>query len=151
MKFFIDFENVGTAGLKGIEKLSGRDCVVLFISDHTTEKGVMKMLSSTRARIRIEYVSTTAKNAMDFCLISSVGAEIARGRKNICIVSSDRGYNAACSFWSEHGVEIGITGNIAGDPCRYEETASQETVCPAPVIRSVPVKKLPKNAECILG
>lgn len=146
MMYFVDFENVGTTGLEGLETLTGRDCVVLFVSDHTTEKGMLKRLSETKARIRIEYVSTTAKNAMDFCLISSVGAEIAKGKKNLCIVSGDKGYDAARTFWNERGISVRSLSSISG------KLQKQETpVSALPAVKSEPVKKAPKNASTDLG
>ena len=146
MMYFVDFENTGVSGLEGIENLTGRDCVVLFASDHTTEKGVMKRLSGTKARIRIEYVSTTAKNAMDFCLISSVGAEIAKGKKNLCIVSNDKGYDAARNFWNERGISVKSLSSISEKPQKQKVTVSA-----LPAVRSEPVKKAPKNASTDLG
>lgn len=146
MMYFVDFENVGTTGLEGLETLTGRDCVVLFVSDHTTEKGMLKRLSETKARIRIEYVSTTAKNAMDFCLISSVGAEIAKGKKSLCIVSGDKGYDAARTFWNERGISVRSLSSISGKSQKQKVTVSA-----LPAVRSEPVKKLPKNAEGLLG
>lgn len=149
MDYFIDFENVGIAGLLGAEKLTGKDRITLFISEHTTEKGVLKVLASTKAQIRIEYVSTTAKNAMDFCLISSVGAEAAKGKEKLCIVSCDRGYDAARAFWKEHGVTIQAVGDLSGAP--REKQAVTKDLPVTLIAQSVPVKKMPKNAVSQFG
>lgn len=153
MDYFIDFENVGIAGLLGAEKLTGKDRITLFISEHTTEKGVLKALASTKAQIRIEYVSTTAKNAMDFCLISSVGAEAAKGKEKLCIVSCDRGYDAARAFWKEHGVTIQAVGDLSGAP--REKQAVTETLPSSEaatlIAQSAPAKKMPKNAVSQFG
>lgn len=114
MIYFVDFENTGLIGLVGAENLSAKDTIVLFASDHTPEKGVLKKLASTKASISIKYVNTTAKNAMDFCLVSYLGAEIANGRRRLCIVSQDKGYDATVSFWKERGVPVSVSPDLSG-------------------------------------
>lgn len=143
MIYFIDFENTGLIGLAGAENLSAKDTIVLFASDHTPEKGVLKKLASTKASISIKYVNTTAKNAMDFCLVSYLGAEIANGRRRLCIVSQDKGYDAAVLFWKDRGVPVFVSPDLSGTPTASgveEDTAKT----------NIPVAKAQGDAEMSL-
>lgn len=143
MIYFIDFENTGLIGLAGAENLSAKDTIMLFASDHTPEKGVLKKLASTKVTVSIKYVNTTAKNAMDFCLVSYLGAEIANGRRRLCIVSQDKGYDAAVSFWEDRGISISVSPDLSGAPTTSDiEEKAEKT--------NIPVAKAQGDAEMSL-
>lgn len=143
MIYFVDFENTGLIGLVGAENLSTKDAIVLFASDHTPEKGVLKQLASTKASISIKYVNTTAKNAMDFCLVSYLGAEIANGRRRLCIVSQDKGYDAAVSFWEDRGISISVSPDLSDAPTTSDTEEKAEKT-------NIPVAKAQGDAEMSL-
>lgn len=123
MKYFVDMENVGLAGLAGAEKLEPDDELILFVSDHSATKDVLKALYHVEASVHFRYVSTTAKNAMDFVLVSCIGVSLAKGEDTVCIVSKDHGYEAVRTFWRERGVDIKFAPNVSDGQSRWDEIA----------------------------
>lgn len=112
--YLIDFENVTSAGISGIQKLTKDDKVYIFYTVNASSMSFaahMNLLSSP-AEVIYYNVTSGGKNALDFQLSSFLGYLISRGEdKDFCIISNDRGYDHVKSFWEKSGLAAGITIN----------------------------------------
>ena len=92
--YFIDFENVQSAGLKGIEKLKKNDRVYFLYSKNasTIHIDAARKIHESIAEIEFIDIKHLGKNALDFQLCTLMGEKIGKFRgKNLelYIVSND--------------------------------------------------------------
>lgn len=107
--YLIDFENVHSDGLKGIEQLTNKDECYIFYSEHA---GVLtfnmhKKISESRAKMYYVEAQVGMKNALDFQLVSYLGYMIReKPELNYCVVSNDKAFELVGRFWQEKGVNV---------------------------------------------
>ncbi len=128
--FLVDYENVQSYGLAGLEKLRESDAVTVYFSDHadTLSFEMHIKLNDCRARTDFQKVGTGVKNALDFQLSSQLGyminQNIVAGNKGVkyYIVSKDHGFSCLCDFWRQFGADLEIVKSIAAvvDPSGSE-------------------------------
>ncbi len=102
--YLVDFENVGVAGLAGIEKLPAESKVILFFSDRSAKvtSGVLHNILNAAAEIKSVLLKTSGRNALDFQLVAYLGMLIGQNAGGqYCIVSNDNGYTAAIGLLKE--------------------------------------------------
>ncbi len=112
--YLIDFENVTSAGISGVQKLTKEDRVYIFYTANAANMSFAAHLNllSSPAEIIYYNVSSGGKNALDFQLSSFLGYLISQGRdKQFYIVSGDRGYEHVKAFWELSGMAEGVTIN----------------------------------------
>ncbi len=117
MVYLVDFENVNSAGLSGIQKLTKEDKVYIFYTVNAASLSFTAHLNllSCPAEVIYYYVASGTKNALDFQLASFLGYLISKGEeKNFCIISNDRGYEHVKNFWEKNGLASGIS--VSGAP-----------------------------------
>ena len=117
--YFIDYENVAKAGLKGIEELSKRDTVYIFYSAYSNSLTFHEHESLMNAKAEIVYfeVRTVGKNALDFQLSSFIGYIIGQNEDIICyIISKDNGFANVVNFWRTRGARLQLVPNISLTP-----------------------------------
>ncbi|MCI7768509.1 MAG: PIN domain-containing protein [Oscillospiraceae bacterium] len=116
--FLVDYENVTSAGLAGIERLTEADSVYIFYTPNAASLSFDAHRAIMSAKPKINYISVSAgvKNALDFQLDSFLGYLTAVSEdRSFYIVSSDNGYSAVKSFWEK---TMGITNaHIQIIPC----------------------------------
>lgn len=113
--YFVDYENVKTDGLNGVNKLETTDKVCIFYSEHadTLTFDLHKKFIESKATITFQKVEVGSKNALDFQLATFLGYEIANKKDDsYYIVSKDTGYTSVCSFWKKRKVVISIVANL---------------------------------------
>ena len=102
MRFYIDFENVGIGGLKGIDSLNEKDFVRVYYSNNPNidMKTVENMMKSP-ANIKFLQLPDSLKklnisNALDIVLMMDVSRIVASlGSDNYAaVVSKDKGYDS---------------------------------------------------------
>lgn len=109
--FLVDFENVNSAGMSGVQKLSKEDKVYIFYTANAASLSFAAhlYLLSSPAEIIYYNVSVGAKNALDFQLSSFLGYLICQGQeKQFYIISNDKGYDHVKNFWETGGVVSGV-------------------------------------------
>lgn len=110
--YLIDFENVTSAGISGIQRLSKEDKVYIFYTVNASNMSFaahMNLLSSP-AEVIYYNVTSGGKNALDFQLASFLGFLISKGEdKDFYIISNDKGYDHVKNFWERSGVAEGVT------------------------------------------
>ena len=92
--YYIDYENVTSQGLKGIELLTEEDEVNLLYSKkaETMKIDMLTQLMASRANIRFLPVHVGTPNALDFQLITLLFLHYTEGNRYF-IISKDSGYD----------------------------------------------------------
>lgn len=110
--YLIDFENVTSAGISGIQRLTKEDKVYIFYTVNASNMSFaahMNLLSSP-AEVIYYNVTSGGKNALDFQLASFLGFLISKGDdKDFYIISNDKGYDHVKNFWERSGIAEGVT------------------------------------------
>ncbi|MBO4681953.1 MAG: hypothetical protein J5623_08695 [Clostridiales bacterium] len=159
--YYIDFENVKTAGLKGLDSLPSCDTVKIFAkggSDQLKFNDV-KTLMAAKATVAIEDVVTGTKNALDFQLLADLMIDCVKRAgmspaPKFIIISADHGYDPAITQMKKRSVNnvyraVSIkdaeNGNFAGREQKQapKQAAKQEQKQAA---KQEP-KQTPKKAE----
>ena len=102
--FLIDFENVKSSGLKGIEFLNTTDDVYIFysINAQSITFDIHHSINKSSANLTFTKSDVSGKNSLDFQLISYLGYLIAQKKyKNYFVITGDRGFESAVSFWKK--------------------------------------------------
>ena len=113
--FFVDYENVTDAGLRGCNKLKKEDMITIFYSENA-HKIDLRVIRPILSRIKIDIWEAEAgyKNALDHQLATRLGYAIAGNKDaDFFIVSSDNAFNAVSTYWRKHGVSVKRISNIA--------------------------------------
>ena len=78
--YLVDYENVNTEGLQGVEQLTAADEVIIFYSEHADRLtfDLHRRLNESKAQIHYFKVGACKKNALDFQLVSYLGYLIAQ-------------------------------------------------------------------------
>ena len=101
--YLIDFENVKSKGLTGIEQLSPDDKVIIFYSENsdTISFEMHRKVMTSSADIEYLKVRVGGKNALDFQLSTLLGYLLAKGLyTHIFIISGDKGFDKLHDFWN---------------------------------------------------
>lgn len=101
MYFLIDFENVSTSGLKGVEYLLPTDHVSLFYSDVCANctGSYLRNIGKSHCSFEAVKLLRKGKNGLDSYIASKAGEIRASGYKDaIVIVSRDNGYYAVKDY-----------------------------------------------------
>lgn len=107
--FLIDFENMRSEGLRGIDNLSAEDTVVIFYSNNadTLSFAAHAMIMSSKANIVYYKIKRGGKNALDFQLITCLGYMLAKEPEaEYFVISKDTGYDFAIEFWADNFVGV---------------------------------------------
>lgn len=113
--YLIDYENVNTEGMKGIDVLTSGDEVIVFYSEHADRLtfDLHQKINSSEAKVCYTKVTACKKNALDFQLVSYLGYLVAlHPNDNFYIVSRDNGFQNVVKFWAEKQVLIAQLSEI---------------------------------------
>ena len=142
--FFIDLENVRSYGLEGILLLKPEDKVYVFYSDNANTLTIPTIESLNESSAQVKYIKTNyiGANAMDFQIVTLLGASIEKERAGqFYIISHDNGFKSAVKFCEGYftGYEIvtGVFANIL--QAINSENGKSIAQAPAPEV-SVSVK-----------
>ena len=103
--YLVDFENVRSSGLKGVENLGEDDKVIIFYSKNADAItfDVHMLLSKSMAEIETYMILRGGRNSLDFQLSTYLGYLVMENRfRNIVIISEDKGFLCAINFWEEN-------------------------------------------------
>lgn len=103
--YLVDFENVRSEGLKGVEQLTSEDKVVIFYSKNADAItfDVHTLLSKSSAEIETYRILRGGHNSLDFQLSTYLGYLVMENSfKEIAIISRDKGFLCVTNFWEEN-------------------------------------------------
>lgn len=144
MRFYIDFENVGTSGLIGMENLSETDCVRIYYSNNPSiDMETAILLTQSPAKIQFIKLPDSLKklnlnNALDIVLLTDISRIAGNlGNNYAYVVSNDKGFDPVIS-------EINQTHNIKSiSRCENILSATKATVS---TVTEITAKVLDENA-----
>jgi len=117
--FFIDLENVRSYGLEGVLSLDKDDFVFIFYSENANNLTIPTLENINNSKASVKFINTNfvGSNAMDFQIVSLLGAMIERNKQGFfSIISHDNGFNSAITFceryFSEYPIRLGKFDNI---------------------------------------
>lgn len=117
--YLIDFENVKSRGMEGVELLTEEDTVCIFYSDNADcmTFDLHQKLNETKAKIIYHKVAVGTKNALDFQLATYLGYLICEQQRddphpNYFIVTKDNGFTSLMVYWKAQGVPVRIIRNL---------------------------------------
>lgn len=155
--YLIDFENVKSRGMEGVELLTEEDTVCIFYSDNADSMtfDLHRKLNETKANIIYHKVAVGTKNALDFQLATYLGYLICGQQSegihpNYFIVTKDNGFTSLMVYWKAQGVPVRIIRNllwgknpVAEQNLLTEEEQETETV----VTAAEPAQPEPEKAD----
>lgn len=125
--YLIDYENTTTSGLKGIDKLSSSDKVVIFYGKNPSAISFQLHIQIAQSKASIEYIQLdkVGKNYLDFQLATYMGYLIATTKEqHYHIVSKDGGYESVIAFWKKKKSHLQIKRQQAIDETQLKVQAS---------------------------
>lgn len=125
--YLVDYENVNTEGLQGVEHLTAADEIIIFYSEHADRLtfDLHRRLNESKAQIHYFKVDACKKNALDFQLVSYLGYLIAQNEgQAFYIISRDTGFQSVVRFWSEQQIAVAQIGEL--QPVQQPEQAQKD-------------------------
>ena len=108
--YLIDYENVNTDGLQGVELLHSNDEVIIFYSDYADRLTFDLHQRINASPAKVQYIRVDAcckKNGLDFQLVTYLGYLIAQHPDGqFYIVSRDNGFCNVVKFWAERQINV---------------------------------------------
>lgn len=159
--YLIDFENVKSRGMEGVELLTEEDTVCIFYSDNADSMtfDLHRKLNETKANIIYHKVAVGTKNALDFQLATYLGYLIC-GQQNegihpdYFIVTKDNGFTSLMVYWKAQGVPVRIIRNllwgknpVTEQNLLIEEQETETAVTAAEDVTEQPQPTQPEPAE----
>ena len=134
MKYYIvDFENVNTHGLNGIENIAEGDTVCIFYSDFANSISIDHhfAISQSKADISFQKVDVNGRNSLDFQLVSYLGYILCENKDTeFFIVTKDRAFESIPTYWGNKGYKISVVTDLNNTPLNEvvseDEDSSQE-------------------------
>ena len=135
--YYIDYENVSSQGLKGVELLTENDEDVLLYSKKAdnVKIDILTMMMESRAKIRFLPVNVGTPNALDFQLVTLLFLNY-RPENTCYIISKDSGYDCCIKTAAQNGAP-----NVA----RYPNIESAVNKTPAK--KKTRTKTQPANSQ----
>lgn len=118
MTTILDYENVSTSdGLKGVEYLNENDMLIIFYSQccEKIRAEYIHMIEKSQCDFRTYKLARTGKNALDFYIAVECGVLGMQGKKQISIISKDKGLSAVSDFFRIQEALDGVTVCVASD------------------------------------
>jgi len=117
--FFIDLENVRSYGLEGVLLLKPDDMVYVFYSDNANTLTIptIESLNESPAQVKYIKINYLGANAMDFQIVTLLGASIEREKAgSFYVISHDHGFRSAVKFcegyFTNYDILTGVYANI---------------------------------------
>lgn len=110
--YLVDFENVKSKGLDGIDNLKETDSVIIFFSENSDTLSFEMHQKVLCSKADIEYfkVCVGGKNALDFQLSTLLGFMVAKETySHIFVISNDKGFDFLHSFWGGNYIDTPST------------------------------------------
>ena len=128
--YLVDYENTGVRGINGIEGLRSFDRLIILYGPKTGSVPFEDMVKITSSPAALEFIKTTktAKNYLDFQLVSYLGYLIAeKAAEQYYIVSRDSGFDSAVDLWTERSVSVKRINDLTGDTTPEEKPVRRQS------------------------
>lgn len=131
--YLVDYENVKTQGLNGVNKLPEEDVVCIFYSENADNLtfGLHRRLNESKANIIFQKVEVGHKNALDFQLSSYLGYIIHENENkpyDYYVVTKDKGYESLVNYWRKKKVNVSLVVDVAKQSEQTAQNALEKQV-----------------------
>ena len=113
--YLVDYENVNSKALRGLDELKRAASVVIFYSDacRNFDLDLLRDLTDSGVMVVASKVELGSKNALDFQLSSYLGWMIGHFNRDdeFAVVSNDTGFDCLVKFWKYQGVRVNRVGS----------------------------------------
>lgn len=150
--YLVDTENVNDIWVNLLDRLEAEDRIVVFYTNNSPHMCVDKVVKLMNWKRKcITWIKCfEGNNALDFQLVTQLGAMIAKNPQNeYWIVSSDNGFEAVVKYWQKNNVHV---NRIKGSECKIPDVTldsplgflenQKEIDCVLELSKSISVKKL---------
>lgn len=107
--YLVDSENVNDVWIRLVNNLEARDEILVFYTDKSPHMSYEKVIELTQLSDRpIRWIKCVeGSNALDFQLVTELGARVATAPEHVfIIVSNDNGFDAAVKYWTQRGKDV---------------------------------------------
>lgn len=105
--YLIDTENIGRKILQDLDNLRDIDEAIIFESEKSFRLSFKEMLEIDIDKISVVETHNSAKNAMDFMIVTTLGHLVTIDKDKIyIIVSNDTGFDEVINFWKFQGLYV---------------------------------------------
>lgn len=107
--YLVDSENVNDVWIRLVNNLEARDEILVFYTDKSPHMSYEKVIELTQLSDRpIRWIKCVeGSNALDFQLVTELGARVATDPEHVfIIVSNDNGFDAAVKYWTQRGKDV---------------------------------------------
>lgn len=143
MIYFVDFENVTSQGLVGIENLGEDDCVKILYSDkaYNISMDFISIFQKAKCKIDLLKMEKTAPNYLDVQLICGVAnAFFTQDEKECAIISEDKCFISARDYFAKLDKQVYLALTIEQAFYVANKTVQADKKCIAVV--KTPIKKI---------
>lgn len=109
--YLVDFENVHSEGLTGVEKLGENDECYIFYSVNACSLSfdLHQKIIESKAKFYYKMVDAHGKNALDFQLVTFLGYLVAKHPdEHFYVVSGDKMFCCATDYWCKENVNADV-------------------------------------------
>ena len=141
--YLVDYENVGSDGFEGAEKLTNSDCVLIFYTNNARKIDLDVIAKCNNANMHMIKVPA-GKQSADMHIGSYLGYLIGNDKKDstFAIVSKDTDYDNIISFWNN-----GKSRKV----CRINQISKSNQEIPKETTESKNVKDSYETILCKAG
>ena len=107
--YLVDSENVNDAWIRLVTNMEAQDEILVFYTEKSPHMSYEKVIELTKLSDRpIEWIKCVeGNNALDFQLVTELGARVATEPGNaFVIVSNDNGFDAAVKYWTQREKDV---------------------------------------------
>lgn len=111
--YLIDSENISDEWVDLLDTIGQRDAIFVFYTGKSTHINCERVYKLMRHGMgRVQWIRCfEGNNALDFQLVTELGAKISKGEAaEYIIVSRDNGYNCVIRYWTERGIAVSKKG-----------------------------------------
>ena len=109
--YLVDFENVHSEGLTGVEKLGENDeCYIFYsVNAYSLSFDLHQKIIESKAKFYYKMVDAHGKNALDFQLVTFLGYLVAKHPdEHFYVVSGDKMFCCATDYWCKENVDADV-------------------------------------------
>lgn len=109
--YLVDFENVHSVGLTGVEKLGENDECYIFYSVNACSLSfdLHQKIIESKAKLYYKMVDAHGKNALDFQLVTFLGYLVAKHPdEHFYVVSGDKMFCCVTDYWCKENVDADV-------------------------------------------
>lgn len=109
--YLVDFENVHSEGLTGVEKLGENDeCYIFYsVNAYSLSFDLHQKIIESKAKFYYKMVDAHGKNALDFQLVTFLGYLVAKHPdEHFYVVSGDKMFCCATDYWCKENVNADV-------------------------------------------